>query len=64
MGSLRSQAQFESARWRLVILAPIWAFQMLLTLSLTGVFAWRLGDTFKFYSDRERKGELPKLEVA
>lgn len=27
------------------------------------LFAWRLGDTFKHYDEREGKGEKPTIEI-
>lgn len=63
MGSLRAQAQFERARWRLRVLLPLWALQLALNLTMAGLFAWRLGDSMKHYDDRDKAGDIPKLEI-
>lgn len=64
MANHRAQAQFERARWRAAILFPIWTLQLLLTMSMMGLFAWRLGDTLKHYDDREKDGNVPAVEFA
>ena len=63
MGSLRAQAQFERARWRLRLLLPLWILQLSLTLTMAGLFSWRLGDSMKHYDDRDKSGEVPTLEI-
>ena len=63
MGSLRSQAQFDRARWRLRLLLPLWALQLALTLTMAGLFAWRVGDSMKHYDERDSDGEIPTLEL-
>jgi hypothetical protein len=64
MASHRAQAQFDRARWRLILLLPFWALQLSITLSLAGLFAYRLGDSIKFYEDRHKlEGLWPKLEI-
>ncbi|KAF7561841.1 hypothetical protein G7046_g2319 [Stylonectria norvegica] len=42
-----SQAQFERAKWRIAILLPSWVLQIALTMTMIGLFGWRLGDTMK-----------------
>ncbi|KID98205.1 hypothetical protein MAJ_05836, partial [Metarhizium majus ARSEF 297] len=63
MANHRAQAQFERARWRAVVLFPIWALQLLLTTSMMGLFAWRLGDTLKHYDERKSAGKVPRIEL-
>ncbi|KAF7547622.1 hypothetical protein G7Z17_g7598 [Cylindrodendrum hubeiense] len=63
MGSHRKQAQFDRAKWRLMLLLPIWAIQLGLSLTMVGLFGWRLGDTMKTYDDEDKKGGLPVIEV-
>ncbi|KAG6002849.1 hypothetical protein E4U21_002734 [Claviceps maximensis] len=60
----RAQAQFERARWRRTILFPNWMLQLLLTMSMMGLFAWRLGDTLKHYAARNENGKAPAVELA
>lgn len=62
MANHRAAAQFDRAKWRLALLAPLWALQLLLATSMMGLFSWRLGDTVKHYDDREQKGETPTIE--
>ncbi|UNI17691.1 hypothetical protein JDV02_004015 [Purpureocillium takamizusanense] len=64
MANHRAQAQFDRARWRLMVLLPAWALQTLLAASMMGLFSWRLGDTIKHYDEREKKGETPTIEFA
>lgn len=63
MGNHRVQAQFDRAKWRLTLLLPMWLLQLGLNLAMVGLFGWRLGDTLKTYEDRDKKGELPVIEV-
>ncbi|KAH8735220.1 hypothetical protein BGZ61DRAFT_528426 [Ilyonectria robusta] len=63
MGKHRAQAQFDRAKWRLALLLPMWLLQLGLNLAMVGLFGWRLGDTLKTYEDRDKKGELPVIEV-
>ncbi|GJN71280.1 hypothetical protein PLICBS_005343 [Purpureocillium lilacinum] len=64
MANHRAQAQFDRARWRLAVLLPVWALQVLLATSMMGLFSWRLGDTIKHYDERDQKGETPTIEFA
>ncbi|KAG6011633.1 hypothetical protein E4U54_007973 [Claviceps lovelessii] len=64
MGHHRAQAQFERAKWRRTILFPNWILQLLLTMSMMGLFAWRLGDTLKHYAARNQNGKAPAIELA
>lgn len=64
MASQRSQAQFDRAKWRLIVLLPFWFLQLSLTGAMVGLFAWRLGDTMKTYEEQDKKGGLPTIEVA
>ncbi|CAG9941290.1 unnamed protein product [Clonostachys rosea f. rosea IK726] len=65
MPSHRSQAQFQRAKWRLLILAPFWAFQLALALTIAGVFSYRLGECFRARGKEEdEKEDLPRqLEI-
>lgn len=59
----RQQAQFDRARWRLVMLGPFWLLQSLLTLTTIGLFAWRLHFTITHYAEDEDKGQIPTVEI-
>ncbi|POR35562.1 Uncharacterized protein TPAR_04269 [Tolypocladium paradoxum] len=62
MANHRAVAQFDRAKWRLALLGPLWALQLLLATSMMGLFSWRLGDTVKHYDDREQEGKTPTIE--
>ncbi|CAM1504256.1 Fc.00g018470.m01.CDS01 [Cosmosporella sp. VM-42] len=62
-GNHRAQAQYARAKWRLMVLLPFWAIQLALTMTMAGLFAWRLGDTMKTYKDEGKKGKAPVIEV-
>ncbi|ATY58952.1 hypothetical protein A9K55_003479 [Cordyceps militaris] len=65
MGLLhKSQAQFARAQWRIRLLAPIWASQLLLTMTMMGLFAWRFGDTMRHHGDKVEAGKTPMIEYA
>ncbi|KAI5462341.1 hypothetical protein BGZ63DRAFT_211343 [Mariannaea sp. PMI_226] len=63
IGNQRAQAQFHRAKWRLLVLLPIWMLQLGLTTAMIGLFAWRLGDTLKSYKDQDDKGGTPVIEL-
>lgn len=62
MANHKSRAQFDRAKWRLMILAPAWTLQLFLALAMLGLFSWRLGDTVKHYDEREKHGDVPTVE--
>ncbi|KAH0493022.1 hypothetical protein TgHK011_007945 [Trichoderma gracile] len=62
MGSHRAQAQFERAKWRLLLLAPAWSVQLTLAFGMLGLFSWRLGDTIRYFDDRDTAGKAPVIE--
>lgn len=62
-GNQRSQAQFERAKWRAVVLFPTWIIQLALTMTMMGLFAWRLGDTMKTFDEEKKHGGVPVIEV-
>jgi thiol:disulfide interchange protein len=64
MATHRSQAQFERAKWRAAVLFPVWLLQLLLSMSMMGLFAWSLGNTLKNYDEREKGGKVPAIEFA
>ncbi|KAM3512985.1 hypothetical protein MY11210_003385 [Beauveria gryllotalpidicola] len=60
----KSQAQFARAQWRIKLLAPIWASQLLLTMAMMGLFAWRFGNTMRHHNDKVKAGKTPTIEYA
>ncbi|KAJ6441232.1 Centromere protein V [Purpureocillium lavendulum] len=64
MANHRAQAQFDRAKWRLLVLLPVWVLQLLLATAMMGLFSWRLGDTIKHYDERDGKGQTPTIEFA
>ncbi|KAH7322880.1 hypothetical protein B0I35DRAFT_476783 [Stachybotrys elegans] len=63
MASHKAQSQFDRAKWRLRILIPLWAFQLALTVFMSFLFSWRLGETMKHWDKQQRGGELPTIEL-
>lgn len=63
LGNHRAQAQFDRAKWRLMVLLPIWSLQLIITMTMVGLFAWRLGDTMHTYKDQDEHGKAPTIEV-
>ncbi|KAF6801050.1 hypothetical protein CSOJ01_12052 [Colletotrichum sojae] len=60
----RQQAQFDRARWRMALLIPFWILQLLVLLTIIGLFSWRLSDTLKNWeTEEETKGMFPMVEV-
>ncbi|KAF9873553.1 hypothetical protein CkaCkLH20_09012 [Colletotrichum karsti] len=60
----RQQAQFDRARWRMALLLPFWILQLLVLLTVIGLFSWRLSDTLQNWdSEVETKGMFPTVEV-
>ncbi|KAL7951408.1 hypothetical protein V8C42DRAFT_7274 [Trichoderma barbatum] len=62
MASHRSQAQFQRAKWRLLLLAPAWSLQLTLAFGMLGLFSWRLGDTIHHFEARDKAGKAPVIE--
>ncbi|UKZ49812.1 hypothetical protein TrVGV298_004065 [Trichoderma virens] len=62
MASHRAQAQFQRAKWRLLLLAPAWSVQLTLAFGLLGLFSWRLGDTVHHFEARDKAGKAPVIE--
>lgn len=60
----KANAQFARAQWRITILAPIWASQLLLTMTMMGLFAYRFGYTMKHHDEKLQSGGTPAVEYA
>lgn len=63
MAKHRSQAQFERAKWTLLILAPGWVLQSTITTTLMGMFAWNFGITLREHNEKNSKSSMPTLEL-
>ncbi len=57
------QAQFERARWRKLILVPLWIAQILLLLGLMGIFSYRLAEAIENFEENDQQGNIPMVEV-
>jgi len=58
----RAHAQFDRAKWRLRLLAPCWAMQLILSMGMMGLFGRRLGSTVHNFDDRNKAGKAPVIE--
>jgi hypothetical protein len=59
----RQQAQFSRAKWRRAVLVPCWILQILLMLSMIGVFSYRLSWTINKYDEDDAAGRIPAVEL-
>ncbi|CAK7229881.1 hypothetical protein SCUCBS95973_007380 [Sporothrix curviconia] len=59
----RNQAQFVHARWRRAVLFPVWAFQMIVLLSILGIFSYRLAETAEHFAADRKAGKVPTVEL-
>ncbi|KAI3317277.1 hypothetical protein HD806DRAFT_372822 [Xylariaceae sp. AK1471] len=62
LGSHRDNAHFSRAGWRKRIILPCWIIQILILLSLMGLFSWRLSQTVTTWEEEENKGDVPVVE--
>ncbi|KAG5799800.1 hypothetical protein H9Q69_001207 [Fusarium xylarioides] len=62
-GNHRAQAQFDRAKWRLMVMIPTWVLQLGLSMSMMGLFAYRLGDSMKVNKDSDKKNDDPTIEI-
>ncbi|WZH44744.1 uncharacterized protein QYS62_005772 [Fusarium acuminatum] len=62
-GNHRAQAQFDRAKWRLMVLIPTWVLQLGLSMAMMGLFAYRLGDSMKLNKDNNKKNDDPTIEI-
>ncbi|RSL50044.1 hypothetical protein CEP53_008951 [Fusarium sp. AF-6] len=63
-GNHRAQAQFDRSKWRIMLLLPTWVLQLALSMTMMGLFAWRLGDSMKVNKDDNKHNDDPAIEVA
>jgi thiol:disulfide interchange protein len=62
-GNHRAQAQFDRAKWRPMVMIPTWVLQLGLSMSMMGLFAYRLGDSMKVNKDNDKKNDDPTIEI-
>ncbi|KAI8626207.1 hypothetical protein F5Y19DRAFT_229870 [Xylariaceae sp. FL1651] len=62
LGSHRDNAHFSRARWRKRVILPCWIIQVLILLSVMGLFSWRLSRTVTAWEEEEEKGDVPVVE--
>jgi hypothetical protein len=63
MASEVDQIFFNRAQWRLALLIPGWLLSLAMSLSLMGIFAYRLAETIETWEDSGKKGNLPQVEL-
>ncbi|KAK4192247.1 hypothetical protein QBC35DRAFT_244588 [Podospora australis] len=57
------QVLYSRASWRKTLLVPGWVFQIFVLLTLMGIFAYRLAETFEHYAEHKNNGQAPLVEV-
>lgn len=62
-GNHRAQAQFDRAKWRPMVMIPTWVLQLGLSMSMMGLFAYRLGNSMKVNKDSDKKNDDPTIEI-
>ncbi|KAI0878286.1 hypothetical protein GGS24DRAFT_487375 [Hypoxylon argillaceum] len=62
LGSHRDNAHFTRSGWRKRVMLPCWIIQVLILLSLMGLFSYRLSYTVNTWEDQESKGDVPVVE--
>ncbi|PFH55232.1 hypothetical protein XA68_10325 [Ophiocordyceps unilateralis] len=65
---VNARARFDGAKWSPDVLLPLWALQLMLSMSMAGMFSWRIADTTAAASRHEGGGgggvETAELELA
>lgn len=46
-----------------MVMIPTWALQLGLSMSMMGLFAYRLGDSMKVNKDNDKKNDDPTIEI-
>ncbi|KAI0439153.1 hypothetical protein F4803DRAFT_64116 [Xylaria telfairii] len=62
LGSHRDNAHFSRAGWRKRVLLPCWIIQILILLSVMGLFSYRLSHTVTTWEEEESNGGVPVVE--
>ncbi|KAI0487056.1 hypothetical protein F4859DRAFT_510838 [Xylaria cf. heliscus] len=62
MGSHRDNAHFSRAGWKKRVMVPCWIIQILILLSVIGLFSYRLSHTVATWKEEESNGGVPVVE--
>ncbi|KAI0104707.1 hypothetical protein GGR51DRAFT_225570 [Nemania sp. FL0031] len=62
LGSHRDNAHFNRSGWKKRVMLPCWIIQILILLSLMGLFSYRLSHTVNTWEEQENKGDVPVVE--
>ncbi|KAI1421481.1 hypothetical protein F5Y12DRAFT_787479 [Xylaria sp. FL1777] len=62
LGSHRDNAHFSRAGWKRRIMLPCWIIQILILLSVMGLFSYRLSRTVNTWEEEDNKGNVPVVE--
>ena len=62
LGSHRDNAHFTRAGWRKRVILPCWIIQILILLSVMGLFSYRLSHTVATWKEEDDKGTVPVVE--
>ncbi|KAI0517036.1 hypothetical protein F5B22DRAFT_144554 [Xylaria bambusicola] len=62
LGSHRDNANFNRAGWRKRVMLPCWIIQILILLSVLGLFSYRLSHTVSTWKEEDDKGNVPVVE--
>ncbi|KAI0867148.1 hypothetical protein F4860DRAFT_19826 [Xylaria cubensis] len=62
LGTHRDNAHFSRAGWRKRVMLPCWIIQILILLSVMGLFSYRLSHTVTTWEEEDNKGNVPVVE--
>ncbi|KAI1274877.1 hypothetical protein F5Y07DRAFT_192114 [Xylaria sp. FL0933] len=62
IGSHRDNAHFNRAGWKKRVMLPCWIIQILILLSVMGLFSYRLSHTVYVWEEEENNGNVPVVE--
>ncbi|KAI0195049.1 hypothetical protein F4808DRAFT_331769 [Astrocystis sublimbata] len=62
LGSHRDNAHFSLAGWKKRVILPCWILQILILLSVMGLFSYRLSRTITTWEEEDKKGMVPVVE--
>ncbi|KAI1353620.1 hypothetical protein F5Y01DRAFT_47630 [Xylaria sp. FL0043] len=62
IGSHRDNAHFNRAGWKKRVMLPCWIIQILILLSVMGLFSYRLSHTVNVWEEEENRGNVPVVE--
>ncbi|KAI1296955.1 hypothetical protein F5Y03DRAFT_291584 [Xylaria venustula] len=62
LGSHRDNAHFQRSGWKKRVMLPSWLIQILILLSVMGLFSYRLSRTVNTWEEEDNKGNVPVVE--